>query len=64
VPSIEISVPQKEEKFQTTTIDDIKIYYHPNIQTKRDYSHIIIKLRKFFFLRWLELEGIKVLRTR
>jgi hypothetical protein len=37
----------------------LKIYYSPKIEIKEGYNEIIIKLQKFLFFKWLELEGAR-----
>jgi hypothetical protein len=48
-------------QFRTEFIDDITIYYHPNLREKIGYPSIHLVLKQFLFWEWLELEGAKIM---
>lgn len=69
VPKIFIREPLADEKLRLKVIkiDSVKIYYSSRLEIKDGQTGIKIKLRKFIFLKWLELEGsymtVKWIRT-
>jgi len=59
VPTLSLGSPQNIDAYRLTTIDGIKLFHHENLEVRPGHSAIRFKLRKFLFLRWLELEGAK-----
>jgi hypothetical protein len=41
--------------------NEINIYTSPNLQPKSEEVAIRIKLRRFLFWKWLEIEGAKAI---
>ena len=60
VPKIYLREPLAEEEFRFNVIekDTVKIYYTSKLKIKDGYPEIIIKLQKFLFFKWLDLEGV------
>jgi len=54
-----LGFPAKENGYHITDIDGIKVYHPSNIEPKQGYDHIRVKLKRFLFWSWLELEGTK-----
>ena len=46
-------------KYLTAELEGITIFYPPSLRIKNGFSEIGIKIRKFLFLTWLELEGAR-----
>jgi hypothetical protein len=40
---------------------DVKVFYPERLQVKFDENRIRIRLRKFVFLSWLELDGARAI---
>lgn len=51
--------PLDSSKYLSEVVDGVTLYYSGTLQMKPGHSSITVKLRKFFFLRWIELEGAK-----
>jgi hypothetical protein len=60
VPKIYIRKPlaSEESAYEVIEKDTIKIYYSPKLKIKEGFPEIIIKLEKFLFFKWLDLEGV------
>ena len=54
-------VSREEDRYLTAEMEGIKIFYHPSVQIKDGFSEIQIKVKKFLFLSWLEIEGAKAI---
>lgn len=54
-------VSREGDRYLTAEMDGIKIFYHPSVQIKDGFSEIHIKVKKFLFLSWLEIEGAKAI---
>jgi hypothetical protein len=61
VPRVFIGEPVERDRYLTAEMDGIKIFYHPSVQIKAGFSEIQIKVRRFLFLAWLEIEGAKAI---
>jgi hypothetical protein len=44
-----------------TEIDGIKIFYPSNLCVKEGFSKINIRLRRFLFWSWMELDGARAI---
>jgi len=42
-------------------MDGIKIFYSPILRVRPGFSEIQIKVKRFLFLTWLEIEGAKAI---
>ena len=47
------------DQYQLWQTGDVQVVYPARLQVKRDESLIRIRLRKFAFLRWLEIDGAR-----
>jgi hypothetical protein len=58
VPRIYAGAPGSDEN--TYCLDrkaNIQIFYSPKLRSNLESNHIRIRMKRFLFLRWLELEG-------
>jgi len=49
------------EQFLLWQTGDVQVFYPAGLRTKPDESRIRIRLRKFVFLNWLELDGARAI---
>jgi hypothetical protein len=49
------------DKYLTAEMEGIKIFYPPGLRIKKGFDEIHIKMRKFLFLSWLEVEGAQAI---
>jgi hypothetical protein len=54
-------VRRGESKYLTAEVGGIRIFYSPGMQIKDGFSEIQIKIKRFLFLAWLEIEGAKAI---
>ena len=59
IPKISIGEPEEKNKYLTTQIEGIQVYYPKNLQVKEGFSAVRIKLKKTLLWGWLEIEGAK-----
>jgi hypothetical protein len=59
VPTLSLGPPSTSEGLLSAHIAGVTIFYHPGLQTKPGCEAITVRLRNFFILRWLELEGAR-----
>lgn len=59
MPEILIGLPDSVERAgcRLQEVDSIALYFPANLKVKEGFSHIHIRLRKFLFWDWLEIEG-------
>ena len=63
MPRVSIGEPDRQgkDKYLTAEMDGIKIFYPPSLRVRPGFSEIQIKVKRFFFLNWLEIEGAKAI---
>jgi hypothetical protein len=55
--------PNKDERLHyfSTETAGVLIFYPPELQVKEGFEGIQIRLKKFLFFKWLEMDGAKSL---
>ena len=61
MPTLSLGEPRHPERHLTEEIDGLTIFYPPALRARPDRARITVRLRKLFFLRWLELEGARAI---
>ena len=51
----------ERNNYLTAELNNIIIFYPPDLKIKAGFPEIHIKLRTFLFMAWLELEGAKAI---
>lgn len=59
VPEIGLGKPTQEEHILHEVVQDVTIWYHPQLVIKQEYTAIRISLRPLWIMKWLELEGAR-----
>ncbi|MDF2929449.1 CC/Se motif family (seleno)protein [Anaerospora sp.] len=59
LPVITLGPPTEPDQYNRVSIEDITVFYAPNIQPKADYPSMVIRVKKMLFWSWLEIEGAK-----
>lgn len=59
LPVITLGPPTEPDQYNRVSIEDITVFYAPNIQPKADYPSMVIRVKKTLFWSWLEIEGVK-----
>ena len=59
MPTLSLGEPINTEGYLTQQVNGVTIYYHEHLQTKPGHESITVRLKKFLFLNWLELEGAR-----
>lgn len=59
LPVITLGPPTEPDQYIQVSIDDITVFYAPNIQPKADYPSMVIRMKKMLLWSWLEIEGAK-----
>lgn len=60
MPKICLSKTDKaDHRYLTTEVDGIRIHYPEDLRIKEGFTHIKIRLRRFLFWSWLEMEGAR-----
>lgn len=59
LPVITLGPPTEPDQYNRVSIEDITVFYAPNIQPRADYPSMVIRVKKMLFWSWLEIEGAK-----
>lgn len=57
-PAIRLGKPEKADRFNLYSIDEISVYLRKDIQAKKDGIHIFMK--KFLFIKDLAVDGMSI----
>lgn len=63
LPVITLGPPTDPDQYNRVSIEDITVFYAPNIQLKADYPSMVIRLKRVLFWSWLEIEGVKAIAS-
>ena len=63
LPVITLGPPTEPDQYKRVSIEDITVFYAPNIQPKADYPSMVIRLKRVLFWNWLEIEGVKAMAS-
>jgi hypothetical protein len=61
VPTLALGKPSQDEedRYQLQSVEGVEVYFSTGLAVKQGFSEIRIKLKRFLWFRWLELEGAK-----
>jgi len=58
VPRIYAGAPGSDENtYRLGRMAGVRIFYSPRLRAKSNSNNIRIRMKRFLFLRWLEIEG-------
>lgn len=63
LPVITLGPPSESDPYSQIVIDNLTVFYAPNIQPKADYPSMVIRLKRVLFWSWLEIEGVKAIAS-
>jgi hypothetical protein len=64
-PVLSLGKPSTGERvrYKVQLVDGVEVYFSGDLTAKQGCSEIRIKLRRFLWFRWLELEGAKAIAS-
>jgi len=59
VPTLSLGAPPEGLGLLVAEENGVTIAYYPDLRLKPGYEAVVVRLRTFLFLKWLELEGVR-----
>ena len=59
MPTLSLGAPPDGQGLLVAEANGVTIVYYPDLRLKPGYEAVIVRLRKFLFLKWLELDGVR-----
>ncbi len=65
IPVLSLGKPPENERdrYEVQLVDGVEVYFPADLTAKQGCSEIRIKLKRFLWFRWLELEGAKAIAS-